>query len=299
MRSAEEASQLGRETAQPRLAASALLVKAQILGFRGERDAAEAVTVEAERAAGPVVPTPLLAWILLARGAAALGRGVPDDAYQHLQRIFDHSDVAYHLMIRSWAFADFAEAAVHSGHNADLRTVIEEMEQLAAATQSSVLRAGLAYARPLVADDRAAEPLFQAGLRTGVAVWPFIRARTQMAYGVWLRRQRRVAESRAPLRAARDEFDALDAPFWADRARHELRATGESSIRHAPELRDELTPQEFQIAHMAAEGLTNREIASKLYLSHRTVSAHLYRVFPKLGITSRSELRNALTPSSS
>jgi DNA-binding CsgD family transcriptional regulator len=299
LRAAEEASQLGRETAQPRLAASALLVKAQILGFRGERDAAEAVTVEAERAAGPVVPTPLLAWILLARGAAALGRGVPDDAYQHLQRIFDHSDVAYHLMIRSWAFADFAEAAVHSGHNADLRTVIEEMEQLAAATQSSVLRAGLAYARPLVADDRAAEPLFQAGLRTGVAVWPFIRARTQMAYGVWLRRQRRVAESRAPLRAARDEFDALDAPFWADRARHELRATGESSIRHAPELRDELTPQEFQIAHMAAEGLTNREIASKLYLSHRTVSAHLYRVFPKLGITSRSELRNALTPSSS
>jgi DNA-binding CsgD family transcriptional regulator/tetratricopeptide (TPR) repeat protein len=297
MRSAEEASQLGRDTAQPRLAASALLVKAQILGLRGDRDAAEAIIAEAEHAAGPVLPTPLLAWILLARGAAALGTGMPDDAYQHLRRIFDHSDVAYHLMIRSWAFADFAEAAVHSGHHSDLRMLIEEMEELAAVTQSSVLRAGLAYVRPLVADDQAAEALFQAGLRTEFATWPFLRARTQMAFGAWLRRQRRVVESRPPLRAARDEFDALGLPFWADTARQELRAAGESAIRHGPD-QDELTPQELKIASMAAEGLTNREIGRKLYLSHRTVSAHLYRVFPKLGITSRSELGKALTPPS-
>ena len=299
MLSAEEASQLGRETAQPRLAASALLVKAQILGLRGEMDAANAVIGEAERAAGPVVPAPLLAWIMMARGAAALGGGLPDQAYQHLWRIFDHSDVAHHLMIGSWAFADFAEAAVHSGHTSNLRVVIEEMEGLAAAIGSSVLRAGLAYARPLVADDQEAEQLFQVGLHPDLAVWRFSRARTQMAYGIWLRRQRRAAESRAPLRAARDQFDALDAPLWANTARHELRATGESSARHGADQPDELTPQELQIAQMAATGLTNREIGHKLHLSHRTVSSHLYRAFPKLGITARSELRSALPPQSS
>src|SRR5260370_20446823 len=125
MLSAEEASQLGRETAQPRLAASALLVKAQILGLRGEMDAANAVIGEAERAAGPVVPAPLLAWIMMARGAAALGGGLPDKAYQHLWPIFDHSDLAHHLMIGSWGFAGFAEAAGHSGDTSDPRGVIE------------------------------------------------------------------------------------------------------------------------------------------------------------------------------
>jgi len=86
----------------------------------------------------------------------------------------------------------------------------------------------------------------------------------------------------------------LGANPWSERARQELRASGESSRRRVPEVRDELTPQELQIAQLAATGLTNREIGEMLYLSHRTISSHLYRTFPKLGITSRGELRDVL-----
>jgi DNA-binding NarL/FixJ family response regulator len=101
-------------------------------------------------------------------------------------------------------------------------------------------------------------------------------------------------ESRAPLREARDLFDAIGTTSWGDHARAELRASGERSRRRRPEARDQLTAQELQIAQLAAEGLSNREIGQRLYLSHRTISTHLYRVFPKLGITSRTELSAAL-----
>lgn len=100
------------------------------------------------------------------------------------------------------------------------------------------------------------------------------RARVLLAYGAWLRRRRRAAESRAPLRAAREIF--------------------ETSGSRTPDAWRRLSPQELQIARMAAEGLSNRKIVQKLYRSHRTVGYHLYRVFPKLGITSRSEVATAL-----
>ena len=103
-----------------------------------------------------------------------------------------------------------------------------------------------------------------------------------------------MADSRAPLREARDTFDAIGASNWGDLARSELRASGERSRRRVPEARDQLTAQELQIAQLAADGLSNREIGQRLYLSHRTISTHLYRVFPKLGIASRAELSAAL-----
>jgi DNA-binding NarL/FixJ family response regulator len=98
------------------------------------------------------------------------------------------------------------------------------------------------------------------------------------------------------LRAARDTFDALGCAAWGELARRELRASGERSRPHVPEARDQLTAQELQIARLAADGLSNREIGERLFLSHRTISTHLYRVFPKLGITSRVELNAALAP---
>ena len=101
-------------------------------------------------------------------------------------------------------------------------------------------------------------------------------------------------DSRAPLRNARDVFDDLGAAPWADRARQELRATGEASHDGPSDAARGLTAQELEIARLAAAGLTNREIGQQLYLSHRTVGSHLYHVFPKLGITSRNELADAL-----
>ena len=128
------------------------------------------------------------------------------------------------------------------------------------------------------------------------AGWPFYAARTQLAYGGWLRRHRRGADSRTPLREAARIFDALGLLRYADRARRELRASGERARRRVPEAWTELSPQELQIAQLAAEGLSNRDIGERLYLSHRTVSTHLHRLFPKLGITSRTQLRDALQP---
>ncbi|BAL88098.1 putative LuxR-family transcriptional regulator [Actinoplanes missouriensis 431] len=92
------------------------------------------------------------------------------------------------------------------------------------------------------------------------------------------------------MRAARDTFDSLGTTPWGDLARQELRASGATSQRHTVEAHDLLTPQELQIAQMAADGMTNREIGERLYLSHRTVSTHLRRIFPKLGVTSRTQL---------
>ena len=98
------------------------------------------------------------------------------------------------------------------------------------------------------------------------------------------------------LRTARQVFDALGCVPWAERARQELRASGEQSRPRIPGARDQLSPQELQIAQLAGGGLTNREIGQRLYLSHRTVGSHLYRIFPKLDITSRAQLAARLDP---
>ena len=119
---------------------------------------------------------------------------------------------------------------------------------------------------------------------------PFERARTELAYGEFLRRARRRVEAREHLRAALDGFEALGATLWAERARVELRASGQTARKRDPSTRDELTPQELQIARFVAEGLTNREVAAQLFLSPRTIDFHLRNVFRKLGISSRTAL---------
>nr|WP_272925117.1 helix-turn-helix transcriptional regulator [Streptomyces sp. SID8377] len=124
---------------------------------------------------------------------------------------------------------------------------------------------------------------------------PWHRARIDLAYGSWLRRQRRVLESRGPLRAARSAFDAVGARTWANLADQELRATGERGWQPTSNPRELLSPQETHIAELAAQGLSNREIGQRLFLSHRTVSSHLYRIFPKLGVASRGQLAAVLT----
>jgi DNA-binding CsgD family transcriptional regulator len=171
---------------------------------------------------------------------------------------------------------------------------LREMEALAAQSPFPVLLAALRLARPLLAADAEAEALFRAGLEADGKDLVLGRERLQLAYGAWLRRQRRVVESRTWLRTARDALDAYGALPWAERARQELRASGETSHPHEPSSRDRLTPQELQIALLAADGLSNREIGERLYLSPRTVGFYLHKIFPKLEITSRAQLNAAL-----
>ena len=111
-----------------------------------------------------------------------------------------------------------------------------------------------------------------------------------------MQRRRRVAESRSPLRAAQITFDLIGARSWGDQARSELRAAGERTQAQGPSAQDMLSAQELQIARLAADGLSNREIGERLYLSPRTVGSHLYRMFPKLEVTSRAQLAARLSP---
>jgi len=154
-------------------------------------------------------------------------------------------------------------------------------------------RVALLYAAPLLAEEDA-EPEFGRSLAADLTRWPAYRARLLLEYGSWLRRRYRVPQARGPLRTAGQICTAHGLLPWAERARRELRATGEASEEPGPRRRSSLSPQELQIAQLAAEGLSNREIAQRLYLSHRTVGSHLYRIFPKLGITSRNQLPSAL-----
>jgi DNA-binding CsgD family transcriptional regulator len=213
---------------------------------------------------------------------------------EYLRRTLDPGDPAYHPFIGAWGLSDLVEAAAHTGQKDTAQGYLEQVEALVGATSGPLLLAEAGYARPMVADDDQAEALYQAALEHDLATWPCYRGRMLLWYGRWLRRQRRVAESRAPLRAARDAFDTLAFPGLAEDARRELSASGETSRRRTPGALDQLTPQELQIAQMAADGMSNREIGQQLYISHRTVGYHLHRIFPKLGITSRSQLHAAV-----
>jgi DNA-binding NarL/FixJ family response regulator len=289
---AEEGTRLAQETEQPTYVSLARAAAAMCAALRGEYESAEALAHDAERIAQPLGI--LLAEVQMARGINALGAGRYDDAYRHLRRMFDPLDSAYHPMRHCYFIGDLAEAAVQSGHRGDAIALLAEMETLARRTPSPQFQLAMLYARAILADDTEAPRLFEAALAAAAGHSPFTMARLRLAFGAWLRRARRVKEARPLLQAAMEAFDALGALPWRERARQELRAAGASIQRRVSERQEELTPQELQIALMAAEGLTNREIGQKLYLSHRTVGSHLYRIYPKLDITSRFELRDAL-----
>ncbi len=290
---AHEAAGLARDTRQPQYGLTVELVGALATAFRGTEPDLGSVLAEPERALIAMKGGPLLATAHLARGAAAIGEGRHDEAFQHLWPVFDETDSAYHRFMRWPALLDLVEAAAGSGHTGLLTAVIAELEQISTHSEPPILRLNLACARPLVAADDQAEPLFIAALAQDLAPYPFLRARTRFSFGRWLRRRRRSADSRSPLRDSVVLFDALGASAWSRRARQELRATGEKVGRRVPDLRDRLTAQELQIAQLAADGLSNRQIAERLFLSPRTIGGHLYRIFPKLEITARAQLRDA------
>jgi DNA-binding CsgD family transcriptional regulator len=232
-----------------------------------------------------------------ARGLSAIGGGRHWEAYEHLRRLFAPADPAFNSGLQFFGLADFVEAAVYSGNAQAARDVIDEMERVSAPMPVPWVETMLFYGKALLAEHEDAEGFFLKGLGPAAKKWPFLRGRLLQAYGGWLRRHRRSVNARAPLREARDIFDALGASPWSDRARAELRASGEASRRRTEHLWDTLTPQELQIAQLAAEGLSNREIGARSYLSHRTIGYHLHRIFAKTGITSRSGLARLLAES--
>jgi ATP/maltotriose-dependent transcriptional regulator MalT len=294
----DEGLRLGLETRQPFYLATANVSQAIYLAYRGDIDDAEARMGDVERVTLGAPAEGVLAETRHARGVIDLAAGRHDEAYEQLRHLFDPAHPSYHATVGGWAISDFAYAAALTDHGVEATRVLARLEADAVRMKMPWWRIGVAYGRAVLAATTGDAPFTHSAFATARAMdlerWPLARARLSLAYGTWLRRQRRVAESRTELRSARDLLDAIGIRYLADRAQQELGASGEATRHRGVDVFDQLTPQELQIARLAAEGLSNREIGTRLYLSHRTVGSHLYRVFPKLGITSRAQLHTAL-----
>ncbi|HEX6393535.1 MAG TPA: LuxR C-terminal-related transcriptional regulator [Acidimicrobiales bacterium] len=291
---ADKAVVAGKEFRQPIWEAMGKNVLAIVHAIRGNTSVAETYLAEAESIAVPIGASAVLADAQLTRAIIAFSTGSYEEAFDHLERTFDPSDPVHHYQRSAWRIGELAEAAVHAGRIDEARghlLSINTREPNQSAPNR--LEVGVLYARALLANDDEAEGLFEAALDRDLRSWPAYRARLLLHYGMWLRRQRKISLARMPLRAARDSLTALGACVWVERARQELRASREKQ-HSGPESRFVLTEQELQIAKMAAQGLSNREIGQQLYISPRTVGCHLYRIFPKLGVASRTQLSTVL-----
>lgn len=260
---------------------------------RGNADRAHAMTDEVTAWAIPRGVGLMQAVARQARVIAALGQGNYEDAFVEAARIAPAGVPGCGVPDR-WMVLDLVDAAVHIGRLDLAREHVAAVQRAGNPEVSPRTRLLTAGAAALAATESEAAALFESALSLPDAnQWPFERARLQLAYGQWLRRTRHTARARLHLREALDSLQRLGARPWALQARNELRAAGVATVRR-PASDAVLTPQERQIAALAATGLTNKQIAERLFLSHRTVGAHLHRLFPKLGITSRAALRGAL-----
>jgi DNA-binding CsgD family transcriptional regulator len=266
--------------------------EAGLLAARGDAERAEPLIRAAltdVRARGEGVGINMLQWAqaLLCNG---LGR-----YREALVAAADAAADPLELGPPKWALAELVEAGVRSG---DLRTAAAGQEQLTALARASGSDWALgvdAGRRALLHDGSAAEELHREAIdRLGRTRVRLELARARLLYGEWLRREGRRVDARAQLRAAHEALSAMGADAFAERARRELLATGETVRKRTVETSGQLTAQEAQIARLAAQGLTNPEIGAALFISPRTVEWHLRKTFPKLGITTRRELRRSL-----
>ncbi|TDC36981.1 LuxR family transcriptional regulator [Micromonospora sp. 15K316] len=269
-------------------------IQALVAAVRGDANTNRTITDAIHRYAAPRGVRAGEFFAHHAAGLNELARGDYESAYQNAIMLSPAGTIAPYVPHALWGCLDLVEAALRTNRPAEAVAHAAAVEEANLAGLSSRLALLSAAASALVATDDRAEELFEAALALpDVERWPFDLARVRLAYGEWLRRTRATAKSRAQLRTALVAFERLGAQPWVERASNELRATGLAKPRSAtrPAV---LTPQEREIAELAGSGLTNKQIGEKLFLSHRTVGTHLYQIFPKLGITSRAALRDAL-----
>ena len=294
----------------------------------GELSQAAALLVERERidpgtreATLPYVPLLLAAWRgdaptaaelteAMAQGAEDRGEGAAltfaDYAAAVLHNGLGHyqpaaaaafrASAAGEIVISPRALAELAEAAARGGQQERAIAAADQLAEIAAASGSDWARSAAALSRALVSGGRGAEQEYREAIellsRTRLAAH---LARARLSYGEWLRREDRRIDARNQLRPAFEAFASMGAEAFAGRARRELQATGEKVRKRADDTGTELTPQEQEIAQLASEGRTNREIGAQLFIGVRTVEWHLGKVFAKLGISSRRELDAALS----
>jgi DNA-binding CsgD family transcriptional regulator len=285
---ASEGLELGRETKQLSAIANHLAGLAMIAAKQGREQecmafAGECLDLTLPR--GVVLPAVTARWAV---GVLHLGLGRPEEALRALDEAV-LTPGAFHNVIHQRSAPDRFDAAIHCGR----RDAAEEA--VAAFGHWQVAPWGEAilerFAAMLAEGDEAEQHFVRAIELGGLAPRRFEDARTRLRFGEFLRRERRRTDAREHLRSAVETFERLGLETWAERGRAELRATGETARKRDPSTLDDLTPQELQIAKLVAqEGLSNPQIAARLFLSRRTIEYHLRKVYSKLGIASRAEL---------
>jgi DNA-binding CsgD family transcriptional regulator/tetratricopeptide (TPR) repeat protein len=283
----EEAAAVTKATGGAPLVAALPMLAA----YRGQEAAALGLIEAADRDAAASGRGTALSMIWCAGAVLFNGLGRYEEALAAAERACAHDE----LSLYGLSLVELVEAAVRCDRPDVAATAVERLGARTAASGTDWALGLEARSRALLAAGPPAEALYREAVErlSGGRVAPHL-ARAQLVYGEWLRRENRRVDAREHLRTAHETFSRIGADAFAERARRELSATGETVRRLTVETRDLLTPQEALIAGMAGDGRTNPEIGGELFISPRTVEYHLHKVFTKLGIRSRKELRAAL-----
>ena len=294
---AAEAASVAEASRMEIVAASADVITATVLALRADSGAARWHAARALATVDSAECGLVAARARRALGVAALADGSYLQAFTQLSGLFSEDGTPLHNYASYLGVADLAAAAVRADRRIEGREIIEHALSRLGGTASARLQQLIARARGLLAGLDVAEAQFDKALADPAGdQWPFERAQLRLDYAEWLRRRRRINDAKSVLTEALGTFQQLSARSWAQRAQAELRACGVAvaGAPGAPDALGELTPQQRQIVRLASDGLTDREIADRLFLSPRTVSSHLYRSYPKLGVASRHQLRDVI-----
>jgi DNA-binding CsgD family transcriptional regulator len=298
---AAEAASLAEANQMELVAASADVITATVLALRADADAARRHAARALATVDPAECGLVAARARRALGVAALADGSYLQAFTQLRGLFSEDGTPLHNYASYLGVADLAAAAVRADRRIEGGDVIEHALSRLDGTPSARLEQLIARARGILAGPDGAEAHFDKALADPAGdQWPFERAQLRLDYAEWLRRRRRINDAKPVLTEALGTFGRLRAQSWAQRAQAELRASGVAvaDAPGEPDALEQLTPQQRQIVRLAGDGLTDREIGDRLFLSPRTVSSHLYRSYPKLGVASRHQLRDVIARAS-
>ncbi|MFC6021614.1 AAA family ATPase [Plantactinospora solaniradicis] len=291
-----EGGRLAEETGQPTWHNSARLNEARLAALTGEHDNLDETLTQIEADAVRHGTTSFLPRTQIVRGTALVAAGAYEDGFDALQRVFDPHNPLHDARSAFPGVMFLADAAVPTGRGPLARQLIAGIRNQLGTNPPADFRVVDAYAQAVLSDDDQAEERYLDALHGEATDWPWVLAQLRLAYGTWLRRQRRDSDAVPQLQMALAKLSRMGATPWAARAQQQLRAAGGHAAPGEVTPRQALTPQELQIAGLAAAGLSNREIGEQLFMSPRTVGSHLYRIFPKLHITSRSQLAALLNP---
>ncbi|MEC3916913.1 helix-turn-helix transcriptional regulator [Nocardia sp. CDC160] len=290
-----EARDLARDTGQQQWVRQLSSALAHLDALHGDEDECRAHADIGLGGDTPGAIAPGAPWAHWSLGLLELGAGRAESALSRFERL-TRPPMNHHICATR-AIPDLVEAAVRIGAPERAARPFADFAGWAESVRQPWADALALRCRALLDEDHA-EDLYTRAIEThDREARPTEFARTALLYGEWLRRARRKAEARSHLHEALEVFERLDLRPWAQRARHELAAAGAAQAPVTTPVQTRraatgLTPQELQIVRLAAQGLSNRDIAAQLFLSHRTVGYHLYKAYPKLGVTSRGELKD-------